>query len=272
MTYSIELSSNTISNPHKMEYPTVPERVSSLLPAAKLKTLEAIQKRRHTSFSSLTAASSIEDFLEAKKNAIDAEIQLSDTQKLYLNEALDNETITADQHANAIKNIDHSEREEFTKTEFALLVRQKKILTEDLKEVHPSYTEFDDAYASLIMEKVEAARANTTHKQNSFNQSAFRDRVLQYYFAEKGEGDNRQDYCVVTGWHVRTYSPKLKKLVTQTKAAHIVPKSLQGQDLNYLFGVGETLLSEARNGMLCPAVDPEDLLINLFQVCLYMQH
>lgn len=32
------------------------------------------------------------------------------------------------------------------------------------------------------------------------------------------------------------------------KAAHIVPKSLQSEELSYLFGAGEVELSDPRNG------------------------
>lgn len=34
------------------------------------------------------------------------------------------------------------------------------------------------------------------------------------------------------------------------KATHIVPKSLESEELSYLFGAGEMNLSEPRNGML----------------------
>ena len=232
-----------------MEYPTIPQRISSLLPAAKMATLEAIQKRRQTSFSHLSSASSVEDFLEAKKSAVDAELQLLDTQKLYLNEALDTETISKEQYDNALAEVESSMVPDSKKTEYSFLVKQQKIMIEDLKELQPSSKHFDEAYASLMLEKVGGARANTVRKQKKFNQSAFRNLVMDWYFAERGKGDDREDYCVVTGWHGRKYSAKLDAVVTRTKAAYIVPKSLRGGDLNYLFGVGDVPLSEARNGM-----------------------
>jgi hypothetical protein len=230
-----------------MQPPVIPPRVSSLLPAAKVEALEQIRKRRFTSFSKITSASSVEDFIEAKKFIVEADLELIDKQREYLCEALGAEAITQDQHTKAIAEIESPENTQQRHREYGILVRHKKMLKEDLEEMTPNFSDFDDAYASLLCQKVEAARSKAPPGP-SFNQSKFRTTVMSFYGAERDAPDGgKQGYCVVTGWH--NHVMRKGTLRPQTKASHIVPKSLRGPDLSYLFGVGETLLQDPRNGM-----------------------
>jgi hypothetical protein len=48
----------------------------------------------------------VKDFLEAKKKAPEADLELIDAQKEYLAEALTNKMITKDQHAKAVEEIE----------------------------------------------------------------------------------------------------------------------------------------------------------------------
>jgi hypothetical protein len=88
------------------------------------------------------------------------------------------------------------------------------------------------AYASIIMSKIMAATSEVKKGNKKCNQSAYADGVLSFYGAS-----NKTDglkYCHLTGWQGER----------SVKCAHLVPKSLESNDLAYLFGVRKIVLSE----------------------------
>jgi hypothetical protein len=64
--------------------------------------------------------------------------------------------------------------------------------------------------------------------------------VLSFYGAIRHRNTGFvEKYCHLTGWLPEK----------QVKCAHLVPKSLESDELAYIFGVRETVLSEPRDGM-----------------------
>ena len=78
--------------------------------------------------------------------------------------------------------------------------------------------------------------ATAKKRKRPFNQSQFRKEVDKYYGAAEIDGG----YCPLTGrWPSR-----------DVNAAHLVPKSMASDELCDLFGVGELVLSNPRNGKI----------------------
>jgi predicted restriction endonuclease len=90
---------------------------------------------------------------------------------------------------------------------------------EDINDTLPQHDTIQNAYTSLIVNKVMAA---SKHSGRNFDQKAFRNKVCDYYQAIRA----------VDGHEVRN---ELDGSVV--KAAHLVPKSLMSEELSYLFGV-----------------------------------
>lgn len=122
-----------------------------------------------------------------------------------------------------------------------------------------------EAYTAIIVSKVAATTANpqkekeedsedleglsakekNKKQKEKFNQSKFKKDLQSFYNVRKvHHNDDCDDYvevwCFVTGWGEES----------EVTAAHIVPKSLKSEDLNYPFGVeDDKILTDPRNGM-----------------------
>lgn len=126
-----------------------------------------------------------------------------------------------------------------TEEEIVVLKRQRKMVEEDIEDEMPQRQDLEAAYASVLSAKVISATAKQS--KSDFDQSEFKKDVVKYCGARKmdeTDGKRPLTYCHLSGWWDKN----------QVKAAHLVRKSLQSEELAYLFGVGEVVLLEARNG------------------------
>lgn len=101
----------------------------------------------------------------------------------------------------------------------------------------PDDGHLERAYASTMVARVVTVLSNQ-EKARSFNQSRFRKEVVEYYNANDPEGGDFV-WCHVLG----TYLPR-----AEIKAAHLVPESLSNDEVSFLFGAEEGVLSDCRNG------------------------
>ena len=223
-----------------MARPLIPERYSSLLGAAPRKELDEVKKRKIIAASQLSTASSTSEFIEAKIE--DTSLSLEYFQKLrdFLTEAYKDGFLAQQHYDEAMSDVNITDRA--GEKEMVVLKRQKKIVMEDLDDEIPSHSKLEDAYASVITSKVMAASGK--QKKKRFDQSHFKSDVVQFFKASKivnaDEDPQVLLYCHLSGWHPEK----------SVKAAHIVPESLQSEEISYLFGVGEAVLSNPRNCML----------------------
>jgi hypothetical protein len=104
------------------------------------------------------------------------------------------------------------------------------------RSAEPNIGLLERAYASTIVPRVMGASAK--QKKSSFNQSEFRKRVIDFYKAAMDMEDHKMAYCHLAGW-----CPS-----EQVKAAHLVPKSLSGEEIAHLFGSDEVVITDPRNG------------------------
>jgi hypothetical protein len=220
--------------------PPIPERYSSLIPPYAEKNMEIIAKRRasaKTTLSQLSTTSSTNDFITAKIEIISADLAFNKNFRGFFESAKKRKAMTDEEYKNAVRDleseVDKKERELTT------LKRQKKAISDDIEEVLPQYPQLEDAYSSVLMSKIMSA-SSKQRKGTPFDQSAYSKAVVSFYGAVRHtDTGDIEKYCHLTGWQPEK----------QVKCAHLVPKSLESDELAYLFGVREAVLSEPRNGM-----------------------
>jgi hypothetical protein len=213
-------------------YP-IPERFSSVVSPQALKKIDDIKARKVSGASIKTVDSDISEILEAKIQGLEADLAITTTYRQGLIQAFEHKRLAEDELQEENKEIDDAELDR--KGELVVLRQQKKILTEDLQE-HPKRADIEQAYVDLMVSKVLLSTAKQSKR--NFDQSGFKKAVLAYYGIGKKEIDGKMGHCAVLGWLASD----------QIKAAHIVPKALEGSSLSYLYGVGEAVLSDPRNG------------------------
>ncbi|KAI9701071.1 MAG: hypothetical protein M1836_001740 [Candelina mexicana] len=123
------------------------------------------------------------------------------------------------------------------------LLKQGKFFAEDMQD---SLKTAEQAYIDDLYRGAGGARKSGQKEpklptpldhQNRF----FAAEVEKRLDAVKYEGSTKLRHCVVLDKWI---------LAPMTKVAHIVPKSLLTKELDYLFGVGDAALSDARNGLI----------------------
>lgn len=108
----------------------------------------------------------------------------------------------------------------------------KNLKREQGQDQGPDVSFLEMAYNDTLLTRVFWASAK--QRNSKFDQKAFRNYVMDYYGANYADGA----YCHLTGWH----STKV------VKTAYLVSQGLDGDEVSYLFGVGELVLSDPRNG------------------------
>lgn len=216
--------------------PPIPERFSSAMPSSRQESLRS--KLRQVSHSSqISATSSTSEFIEHKLLNIGAEIDYLNTYKHGVLELYEHPEMEKDEVYKELESIE--KRVLPLEREFVVVKRQKKIVEEDLAEETSLHETMEDAYASIMVSKVMLATGK--QKKRRFGQSKFKKDVLSYYNASRTENGYEETYCHL----LHTWLP-----AKTVESAHLVPKSLQSEELSYLFGVGEAVLSDPRNGKL----------------------
>ncbi len=129
------------------------------------------------------------------------------------------------------------------KREYVTLKRQRRLIEEDMLEETP-LKKADEAYSISIGRRIRIATALSKRERNlkKHIQDSFRAEVEKYYGVVERNKGNKKDkyvYCVVTK---RWYPSAIMK------AAHIVPKALESEELSHLFGAPNVNLSDPRNG------------------------
>lgn len=126
--------------------------------------------------------------------------------------------------------------------------KQRRTLEQDVEDAHeaqkrqkmsrePSIEFMERAYTSTIVTRVNMLATGNT-KTRSFDQGTFKKAVVEYLHAGGEEGGAERIWCHLTSW----WDPD------DVKAAHLIPKTLQGDEWTHLFGVGEVVLSDPKNG------------------------
>lgn len=218
--------------------PLIADRYSSLVSPENRQQLAVIRERATSFASQRSTASNTSEFLEAHIQCVETQITYLEKSRIFLRESLESRAIEHSTWNEVMGGADSDRRE--IEDEYVILKRQKKIIREDLEDGLIKDTTFEDAYISVLTDKVMLTSTKVqkirSQEKEKFDQSNFKKEVLKYYDAIRDDGDI---YCPLTGaWHPEDL----------VKTAHIVPKSLESEELSYLFGVGDLMLREPRNG------------------------
>ncbi|KAI9369358.1 hypothetical protein BJX61DRAFT_536488 [Aspergillus egyptiacus] len=231
----------------------IPKRVSSLMPKKRLDSLTH-QKDRSVSaasrLSEMSVSSNVSDFLDAKVAAMEADLDWIRCFRDGLDEVKARQLIDDGEFAAEIQPLLDSFRD--TSQNLTILKRQQRLIEDDLEEElqvkkkrtaeQPDDGLLERAYASTMVARVMAASAKQK-KAKAFDQTQFRKDVVQYYNARDPDGET-STWCHVLGMFLPS---------AEVKAAHLVPKSLSGDEISFLFGAGEAVLSDCRNGITLAA-------------------
>lgn len=217
-----------------------PNKYSSLFSNASQENLAQIQSRKASVMSSISVNTSISDFMECKVQAVKLEREYLQELEAGIVEAFAGKDSAEDELCNALKDINNDDQSK--RREYVALKRQRKLIEEDLTDGWRENIE--KAYSTAILNRVRITQQ--LHRQSRIfkkhRQEDFRRAVESYYDVVHVEKEVTQEirtvYCIVSRqWHPSK----------DMKAAHLVPKSLQSEELSYLFGAGDVQLSDPRN-------------------------
>lgn len=251
----------------------VPERISSLVPPARKQAMREHQGRSVSAASRLSevsmssAESTTSDFLDAKIAALEDEAAYIECVKDGLDEAaVTGRTKDTDLQRELAP---LANRMRSTTSTLSALKRQRNLLVEDLEDAlalkrqrfrQPSDEGLlETAYADTIIPRV--MNASAKQRGTPFAQGQFKTEVNRYY-GMKEKCKKGTSWCHVLGIEL----PK-----ESVKAAHLVPKSPTDEEVAHLFGVGEVVLSDPRNGKRIPRDGPirlSNLLMNSYSLAL----
>ncbi|KAJ5384009.1 hypothetical protein N7517_001920 [Penicillium concentricum] len=188
---------------------------------------------------------SVSDFLESKIRDYKVDLDYIQCAHEGLLEARDADMLTGPEYVAALRPFMKSARS--ASQELKALSCQRKILEEDLEEQasvkrqrqgEPDIEILERAYIDSILPKVMAATAKPPKNKmivgSQFNACNFKRDVNEYYGIPKKKG-----FCHLTG----NWDP------ADIKAAHLVPKSLSGDEIAHLFGVETLVLSNPSNAL-----------------------
>ncbi|CAG7948691.1 unnamed protein product [Penicillium salamii] len=245
----------------------IPERILSKLQPARLETLRYLQNKRTVSASSAQSLSSqislestTSEFLEAKIGSLYNEQEyLEKVQRELVAGKQEGEITTTE-----FQDVNHDLLARFTsaKQTIDVLESQRKFIEDDIsKDVSLTVKKqrvnapFDNglierAYVDVIIPRVMGAVAK--QRKDTFDQSDFKQRVVEYYSTQHPEGGDyaTETWCHVQGRFLRS---------SDVKAAHIVPKCLSDEEIAHVFGVKAGVRGDEQNA-LCLSSSIERLL------------
>ena len=239
----------------------LPNRYSTLMPTKTCETLNYQLRAvsNASDISTLSVDSNVSDFLEKKIILRKSSLEYINTYWSGLYDALNARKLQGTEYYQEMQHIDKKQKPILEELE--ILEQQSRMLSQDIIEQYhdsaeeesqkrrktdaePSLEFMERAYSSTIVGRVMAA---CKQGPGNFNQSKFRKEVLRFYNANSDPSHTRRVWCHLTGWATSK----------NVKAAHLVPRSLRGDELQYLFGDGRVILKDPKNGkfvLSCNAV------------------
>ena len=98
--------------------------------------------------------------------------------------------------------------------------------------------DMDNAYSVALMQTI--GEESGKRKKARFNRSKFKEDVLNFYGASRTIDGDKETFCHLLGW----------RLAPEVSAAHLVPKSLNEDSFEHLFGRELKPATDPRNCML----------------------
>ncbi|KAK2761676.1 hypothetical protein FQN54_001504 [Arachnomyces sp. PD_36] len=201
-----------------------------------LASIEATVKNLNDRFLSIPSTSaSIPTFLEEITQLLDSQTIYFQKYGLALNDLRREGGLSLEDYQEARKKIN---RADYAAREESITVKLgKRIIMEDMTQVLKNQDSIHIAYAAAVDYRPPVA-VTPRHSVRS-DRRAFRRKVLNYYDAK--EGVQPRSWCHILGrWVMSDY----------VRVAHLVPGSVDGDSLAYLFDGEVDPLSDIRNSLL----------------------
>jgi hypothetical protein len=215
----------------------IPLRVSSKIqnmPAYKAEA-ENLKRRKISNSSRFSSSASVSEFITIKVDNANAD--LAHLAALYdiAENALQKQTLNKDDYHDLVKNIDS--KRETVESEIHVVKKQRKFVQDDLEDLVAGNVLDDlerthDQYARIIVKCVEGASQN--FRSPEIKGKTFRNLVCARLMARKVIGKDKSGHRIRMVWcHVLGdwFDPD------DVATAHLVPKSLAGEEISYAFGV-----------------------------------
>lgn len=138
-----------------LQKPRVPTRYSALMPHTTQEGLRRSQARSNSAASGISSRSTVSEFLEAKIEEIDGELEYVTHYYSGLKDTLATQTLTKGKFEEELETLEENTRN--LQKELTVIKRQRKTLEEDLAE-KPNTKQIEDAYTASMMERVMAAQ------------------------------------------------------------------------------------------------------------------
>ncbi|CAG8923374.1 unnamed protein product [Penicillium salamii] len=229
----------------------IPERLSSLMSASQRSNLKEHQKRSVSSASAVSDISmrstdtTASDFLAAKIEQLESETSYIAAIKAGLDEVSSKGVLTDMDYRKELA--PYLIRIRSAKSTIRVLKRQRKALEADLTETMKAEKRprtqppsddglLERAYRDTIVSRV--MRAEGKQRGKPFDHSTFKKEVNDYYSTVSNNG--QKTWCHVLGMFVER---------RRVKAAHLVPKSLDQEELAHLFGDEDEVILLPQNAL-----------------------
>ncbi|XMA15380.1 hypothetical protein WAI453_008171 [Rhynchosporium graminicola] len=175
----------------------------------------------------VSTTETVASFIEAKQRQLEADYAFKQAERNFLKEALDQKVISKAQFEDTIKEIPSQKAVDEVRDQLVVLRGDRKFVEDDMRDRELQKEEFEQGYMSLMIQKVESAQAQKSKQGAISKQLIFRKAVLDRYDGSQivPVSEQVQHYCMLTGWH-----PTIG-VESRGKAAHLVPRILDGTDL-----------------------------------------
>jgi hypothetical protein len=184
--------------------------------------LSDIKKRKVSAMSSRSASSTISGFPNAKVRGFEVDIEYTSHYRSALKKAYEAKTLSEADWNRMRKEIKPNETE--GKKDYVTLKRQRKLIEDDIEETSIHKT-MEHAYAKVMMNRVRIPReVHKSARNQKYTQETFRADLMRYYAVENKLKGKNFCYCVATERWWKS---------SEVKAAHIVPKSLESEELSF---------------------------------------
>ena len=177
------------------------------------------------------------EFVASRVQALETELKYRINIRRRLTIAREHHKISYEDYKQAIKSASgHLQR-----VEVCVMKRRGNTFARDLDNILHLHSDIKSAYAFLLVKEMQMTLLKQKNLRNS-DRHTFQTDVAKWYHARRPILASKiyEGYCHITGAWLR---------IDKIKAVHIVPKSLQGDEIDYMFGYGTTDLSDPSNGM-----------------------
>ena len=218
---------------------TIPTSVLTPEAQEKFKTL----KRKASELSDQDSPKTASLFLQWRRSILAHEITMLNYLREQYKETLDlgriDKETYEDYRGQIVSTLEKYENE------LAVILEQNQFLRQDIQDNSADIAEeayVEELYNSFRKASDEGQKEQRQKKQRAMPRKEFRKKVTEYLdtFRQETPTSSDEAWCLALGQWLPS---------SMVKCAHIVPFSFESKELSYLFGVEDSALTSAKNGL-----------------------